>query len=77
LGLAKGSYQTGRCGRQNQQTINGLSQELGIEGLQREHYLNPNNYDITDWFSNFPKGFVEANFIGMNSVNKSMHLNKE
>ena len=39
-----------RHGRQSEDSINGLIQSLGIDGLERENHFNPNKDDISDWF---------------------------
>jgi len=43
-----------RHGEQNQESINGLIQSLGLDGLERENHFNPKNDDIADWFSGAP-----------------------
>tara|TARA_B100000900_G_scaffold295986_1_gene254555 strand:+ start:588 stop:896 length:309 start_codon:yes stop_codon:yes gene_type:complete len=44
-----------RNGKQNQETINGLIQSLGIDGLESENHFNPQEDDIADWFSGSPE----------------------
>ena len=43
-----------RHGLQNEDSINGLLQSLGIEGLDGENHFDPNNDDISDWFGGYP-----------------------
>ena len=43
-----------RHGEQNQESINGLIQSLGIDGLERENHFNPENDDIAEWISGAP-----------------------
>ena len=43
-----------RCGRQDQESINGLIQSLGLDGLDSESHFDPKNDDIADWFSGSP-----------------------
>ena len=43
-----------RHGLQNEDSINGLLQSLGIDGLDRENHYNQNKDDISDWFGNAP-----------------------
>ena len=43
-----------RHGKQNPESINGLIQSLGLEGLDRESHFDPKNDDIADWFSGSP-----------------------
>ena len=43
-----------RHGKQNPETINGLIQSLGLDGLDSENHFNPKNDDIADWFSGAP-----------------------
>ena len=43
-----------RYGRQSQESINGLIQSLGLDGLESENHFDPNNDDIADWFSGSP-----------------------
>ena len=43
-----------RYGKQNQQSINGLIQSLGLDGLDNENHFDPKNDDIADWFSGSP-----------------------
>ena len=43
-----------RHGLQNEGSINGLIQSLGIEGLDGENHFDPNNDDISDWFGGSP-----------------------
>ena len=44
-----------RHGKQNQESINGLIQSLGLDGLESENHFNPNNDDIADWFKGSPE----------------------
>ena len=44
-----------RHGKQNQESLNGLIQSLGIDGLENENHFNPENDDIANWFSGSPK----------------------
>ena len=43
-----------RHGVQSEDSINGLLQSLGIDGLDRENHFNPNKDDISDWFGGSP-----------------------
>ena len=43
-----------RHGRQDQESINGFIQSLGLDGLERENHFDPKNDDIADWFSGSP-----------------------
>ncbi len=43
-----------RHGKQNQESINGLIQSLGLDGLESENHFDPKNDDIADWFSGSP-----------------------
>ena len=43
-----------RHGLQNKNTIDSLLQSLGIDGLDKENHFNPDEDDITDWFSGSP-----------------------
>ena len=43
-----------RHGIQSEDSINGLLQSLGIDGLDRENDFNPNKDDISDWFGGSP-----------------------
>ena len=43
-----------RYGKQDQESINGLIQSLGLDGLDRENHFDPENDDIADWFSGSP-----------------------
>ena len=43
-----------RNGGQVTDGINNLLQSLGIDTLDKENYFNPNEDDISDWFSGSP-----------------------
>ena len=43
-----------RNGLKSEESIDGLLQSLGIEGLDREDHFNPNKDDISDWFGGSP-----------------------
>jgi len=43
-----------RYGKQDQESINGLIQSLGLDGLESENHFDPDNDDIADWFSGSP-----------------------
>ena len=43
-----------RHGQQSKEGIDKLLQSLGIEGLDKENHFNPNEDDISDWFSGSP-----------------------
>ena len=43
-----------RHGVQNESSINGLLQSLGIDSLDRENHFNPSKDDISDWFGGSP-----------------------
>ena len=44
-----------RHGLQKEDSINSLLQSLGIDGLDKENHFNPNEDDISDWFSGSPE----------------------
>ena len=43
-----------RHGQKEQESVNGLIQSLGLDGLEKENYFDPKNEDIADWFSGSP-----------------------
>ena len=43
-----------RHGKQSQESIDGLMQSLGLNGLEKERHFDPENDDIADWFSGSP-----------------------
>ena len=43
-----------RHGEQNQESINGLIQSLGLDGLDPENQFNPKKEDIAEWFGGAP-----------------------
>ena len=43
-----------RHGVQSEESINGLIQSLGIDGLDGENHFNQNKDDISDWFGGSP-----------------------
>ena len=43
-----------RNGIKNDDGIDNLLQSLGIDGLNKENYFNPNEDDISDWFGGAP-----------------------
>ena len=43
-----------RNGLKSQESIDGLLQSLGIDGLDRENHFNPFKDDISDWFGGSP-----------------------
>ena len=43
-----------RHGLQNERSINGLLQSLGIDGLDPENHFNASKDDISDWFGGSP-----------------------
>ena len=43
-----------RDGEQNEGGINSLLQSLGIDGLEKENYFNPDKDDLSDWFGGSP-----------------------
>ena len=43
-----------RHGIQSKDSINGLIQSLGIDGLDVDNHFNPNKDDISDWFGGSP-----------------------
>ena len=43
-----------RYGKQDQESINGLIQSLGLDGLDCENHFDPENDDIADWFRGSP-----------------------
>ena len=50
----KKAHSIRRYGKQHQESINGLIQSLGLDGLETENHFNPKNDDIADWFSGSP-----------------------
>tara|TARA_Y200000002_G_scaffold331044_1_gene296017 strand:- start:206 stop:514 length:309 start_codon:yes stop_codon:yes gene_type:complete len=43
-----------RHGLQSKDSIDGLSQSLGIDGLDRDNDFDPNKDDISDWLGGSP-----------------------
>ena len=43
-----------RHGVQNEDRISSLLQSFGIDDLDKENHFNPNNDDLSDWFSGSP-----------------------
>ncbi len=43
-----------RYGKQNSNGINGLIQNLGLDGLETENHFDPQKDDLADWFSGSP-----------------------
>ena len=43
-----------RHGKHSQESIDGLMQSLGLNGLDKESHFDPENDDIADWFSGSP-----------------------
>jgi len=43
-----------RYGKQKSDGINGLIQNLGLDGLETEKHFDPKNDDLADWFSGSP-----------------------
>ena len=43
-----------RYGKQNSDGINGLIQNLGLDGLETENLFDPQNDDLAYWFSGSP-----------------------
>ena len=43
-----------RYGKKSQESISGLIQSLGLDGLDSENHFDPKNDDIADWFSGSP-----------------------
>jgi len=43
-----------RNGKKNDGGIDSLLQSFGIDGLNKENHFNPNEDDISDWFSGAP-----------------------
>ena len=43
-----------RNGVNKEDGIDNLLQSLGIDGLNKENYFNPNEDDISDWFGGAP-----------------------
>ena len=43
-----------RHGVQNEDSISSLLQSFGIDDLDKENHFNPNNDDLSDWFSGSP-----------------------
>ena len=43
-----------RHGKQNSDGINGLIQNLGLDGLETENNFDPQNDDLANWFSGSP-----------------------
>ena len=40
--------------KQNSESVNGLIQSLGLDGLETENHFDPKKDDIADWFSGSP-----------------------
>ena len=43
-----------RYGKQHSEGINGLIQNLALDGLEAENHFDPKNDDLADWFSGSP-----------------------
>ena len=43
-----------RNGEKNDDGVDNLLQSLGLDGLEKENHFNPNEDDISDWFSGAP-----------------------
>ena len=43
-----------RYGKQNSDGINGLIQNLGLDGLETENHFDPKYDDLADWFGGSP-----------------------
>ena len=43
-----------RNGKQDSDGINGLIQNLGLDGLDTENHFDPQNDDLANWFSGSP-----------------------
>ena len=43
-----------RHGEKNDGSVDNLLQSLGIDGFDKETHFNPNEDDISDWFSGAP-----------------------
>ena len=43
-----------RNGEINDVGVDNLLQSLGLDGLEKENHFNPNEDDISDWFSGAP-----------------------
>ena len=44
-----------RYGKQNSDGINGLIQNLGLDGLEIENHFDPKKDDLADWFRGSPE----------------------
>ena len=44
-----------RNGKQNSDGINGLIQNLALDGLETENHFDPKKDDLADWFSGSPE----------------------
>ena len=44
-----------RYGKQKSDGINGLIQNLGLDGLETENHFDPKNDDLADWFGGSPE----------------------
>ena len=43
-----------RHGKKSENSISGLLQSLGIDGIDKENHFNPEGDDISDWFGGSP-----------------------
>jgi len=43
-----------RYGKQKSDGINGLIQNLGLDGLETENHFDPKNDDLANWFGGSP-----------------------
>ena len=43
-----------RHGIRDSESIDGLLQSLGIDGIDRENHFDPNKDDLSDWFGGSP-----------------------
>ena len=50
----KKAHSLRRYGKQNSDGINGLIQNLGLDGLDTENHFDPKHDDIADWFGGSP-----------------------
>ena len=51
-----------RYGKQKTDGINGLIQNLSLDGLETENHFDPKNDDLADWFSGSPDWVRGANY---------------
>ena len=74
-----------RYGKQKSDGINGLIQNLGLDGLETENHFDPKNDDLADWFSGSPDwvrrsqnyNYKAVNIVSILKINSGKFKNKE